>query len=84
MLETFSIVRWACRSYTRYWSLTNAIAYGATILEKRLTLSRKRGESIQLFLEPKEIKQLVIESFREWKIGNIKYDPTKKKKVVEI
>ncbi len=59
-----------------------AIAFGATILEKRLTLSRKKGGVDSAFsLEPKEMKQLVIESIRAWKsIGNIKYGPTKKEK----
>ncbi|OGJ09764.1 pseudaminic acid synthase [Candidatus Nomurabacteria bacterium RIFOXYB1_FULL_39_16] len=55
-----------------------AIALGATVIEKHFTISRKDGGVDAAFsLEPKELKELVIESEKVWQsIGNIKYGPT--------
>lgn len=55
-----------------------SIAYGAVMIEKHITLSRKIGGVDSAFsLEPSEFKQLVIESKIAWESkGSIKYGPT--------
>ncbi len=52
-----------------------AIAHGATIIEKHFTLNRDDGGVDSAFsMEPKEMKQLVIETERAWQsLGQIKY-----------
>ncbi len=56
-----------------------AVAFGAKIIEKHLTLSRKDGGVDSTFsLEPSELRDLVEESRRAYdSIGSIKYGPTK-------
>tara|TARA_Y100001970_G_C14258911_1_gene877921 strand:- start:12293 stop:13330 length:1038 start_codon:yes stop_codon:yes gene_type:complete len=55
-----------------------SIAYGATIIEKHLTLNRKDKAVDSAFsLEPKEFKVLKDQSIDVWEsLGKIKYGPT--------
>lgn len=55
-----------------------AIALGATVVEKHITLSREDGGLDSKFsLEPKEFKQLVEEVNRSWDaLGTVNYGPT--------
>jgi len=59
-----------------------AVAHGATIIEKHFTLNRADGGVDSAFsLEPKEMKNLVIETERaRSSIGNISYGPTESEK----
>ncbi|EGG93075.1 N-acylneuraminate-9-phosphate synthase [gamma proteobacterium IMCC1989] len=52
-----------------------SVAFGATVIEKHITLSRKEGGVDSDFsLEPDELKLLVDESYRAWQaIGKIAY-----------
>ena len=52
-----------------------ATALGATVIEKHFTLDREDGGVDSAFsMEPKEMKQLVIETERAWQsLGEIKY-----------
>ena len=60
----------------------SAVAQGATVVEKHFTLSRSDGGVDSAFsLEPKEMKQLVIESKRAWEsLGKVTYGSTKAEK----
>jgi len=55
-----------------------AVALGATIIEKHLTISRHEGGVDSGFsLEPAELMELVKESNQAWKaLGGVKYGPT--------
>ena len=55
-----------------------AVAFGATVIEKHLTLDRATGGVDSTFsLEPGEFKNLVVETERAWQaLGTIKYGPT--------
>jgi N-acetylneuraminate synthase len=59
-----------------------AIAHGATVIEKHFTLSRADGGVDSAFsMEPKEMKQLVVEAERAWQaLGQISYGPTEAEK----
>jgi len=52
-----------------------AVSHGATIIEKHFTLNRADGGVDSAFsMEPKEMKQLVVETERAWQsLGKIKY-----------
>lgn len=54
-----------------------AIAHGATVIEKHLTISRSEGGIDSTFsMEPHELESLVLESERAWKsLGSVKYGP---------
>lgn len=56
----------------------SAVALGASVIEKHLTLSRSAGGVDSSFsLEPEEMKRLTTEVQRAWEaIGDIKYGPT--------
>ena len=60
-----------------------AVANGATVIEKHLTLKRKEGGVDSSFsIETEDLKKLVIETNRAWKsLGKISYGPTKEEKV---
>jgi pseudaminic acid synthase len=55
-----------------------AIAHGATVIEKHLTLSREdEGVDSKFSMEPEELRQLVIETERAWQsLGKVTYGPT--------
>ncbi len=57
---------------------TASIAFGATVIEKHLTLSRAEGGVDSAFsLEPHELHALVTETQRAWQaLGEIHYGPT--------
>ena len=59
-----------------------AVAYGATVIEKHFTLHRADGGVDSSFsLEPKEMKQLVIETERAWQsLGKVTYGATQAEK----
>ena len=59
-----------------------AVANGATVIEKHLTLKRKEGGVDSSFsIETEDLKKLVIETNRAWKsLGKISYGPTKEEK----
>jgi len=56
-----------------------SISFGATFIEKHVTLSRVDGGVDSSFsLEPSELEMLVVESKRAWQaIGEIQYGPDK-------
>jgi N-acetylneuraminate synthase len=59
-----------------------AVALGATVIEKHLTLDRAGGGVDSAFsLEPAELSSLVIETERAWKaLGHVAYGPTEAEK----
>lgn len=59
-----------------------SVAFGVTVIEKHVTLSRKDGGLDANFsLEPNELKQLVEETYKVWlAIGKIEYLLTPKEK----
>jgi len=59
-----------------------AVALGATVIEKHLTLARADGGVDSTFsMEPAEMARLVIESARAWQaLGQVSYGPTEAEK----
>jgi len=53
-----------------------SVAFGAKVVEKHFTISRKDGGVDSAFsIEPDELKMLVIETERAWKaLGDVKYE----------
>jgi pseudaminic acid synthase len=60
-----------------------AVALGATVIEKHLTLSRADGGVDSSFsMEPDELKSLVVETERAWQsLGKVCYGPTETEKI---
>jgi N-acetylneuraminate synthase len=60
-----------------------AIALGAAVIEKHVTLSRAEGGVDSAFsLEPHELRQLVEETERAWRsLGEVKYGPSEAEKL---
>jgi N-acetylneuraminate synthase len=59
-----------------------AVAHGATVVEKHLTLARAEGGVDSAFsLEPPELAALVVETERAWQsLGSVAYGPTEAEK----
>lgn len=59
-----------------------SVAYGAALIEKHFTLNKNDGGLDDLFsIDPKELKDLVIESKRAWKsLGRVYYGISKSEK----
>lgn len=59
-----------------------AVAHGAVLIEKHFTLNRSGGGVDSDFsIEPKELKNLVEESFNVWEsLGTVAYGPSKSEK----
>ena len=59
-----------------------AIAHGASVIEKHLTLSRAAGGVDSAFsLEPQELRALVLETERAWQsLGRVTYGPSESEK----
>ena len=59
-----------------------SVAYGAALIEKHFTLNKKDGGLDDSFsIDPKELKDLVIESKRAWKsLGKVYYGISKSEK----
>ena len=64
----------------------SAVAHGATVIEKHLTLSRSdEGVDSNFSLEPNEMKSLVIETERAWQaLGQVSYGPTEAEKESKV
>ena len=59
-----------------------AVAYGATVIEKHLTLRRADGGVDSAFsMEPDELRALVVETERAWQsLGRVAYGPSEAEK----